>query len=124
MWQPWRRQPQRISGSLGLVDRMTSPDAALPLCCRCLQGACGYGAIPKDQYPYFSVAALSPSNQFYKAGPLNGCGECFQVQCTDGRAGVCNKDASGNPVSIVVVISGALGCPPTSLQSCHPQRDG
>ena len=76
------------------------PTTAVPL----LQGACGYGSIPKDQYPYFSVAALSPSNQFYKAGPLNGCGECFQVQCTGPSA--CNKDANGQPMSVVVMIAG------------------
>ena len=49
-----------------------------------MQGACGYGVIPKDKYPYFSVAALSPNNSFYKNGPVNGCGECFQIQCVSG----------------------------------------
>eukprot|EP00887_Chlorella_sp_A99_P003760 scaffold7.g3760.t1 len=72
-------------------------------------GACGYGTIPKDAYPYFAVAALSKDNQFYKAGPLNGCGECFEIQCVDARAGACNKDSSGAPKSVVVMISDA--CP-------------
>lgn len=71
-----------------------------------VQGACGYGAIPKDKYPYFSVAALSPSNKFSIAGPLKGCGECFEIQCVDPRPGVCYKDSSGNTKSIVVMISG------------------
>ena len=50
-------------------------------------GSCGYGTISKDQYPYFTVAALSPQNSFYQAGPLDGCGECFAIQCTDPRPG-------------------------------------
>ena len=70
------------------------------------QGACGYGTILKNKYPYFSVAALSLSNQFSVAGPLKGCGQCFQIQCTDEREGVCVKDSSGSPKSIIVMISG------------------
>ncbi|GAB4819909.1 hypothetical protein N2152v2_006955 [Parachlorella kessleri] len=73
------------------------------------EGACGYGVIPKDKYPYFSVAALSPNNSFYKNGPLNGCGECFQIQCVsgifDGLEGICYKDSQGKPKSILVMIS-------------------
>jgi hypothetical protein len=46
-----------------------------------LQGACGFGMIPKDRWPSFSVAALSPNNSFYKESPVNGCGMCFQIQC-------------------------------------------
>lgn len=51
------------------------------------EGSCGYGAIPKDKYPYFSTAALAPSNKFYTADELQGCGQCFQIQCADDRAG-------------------------------------
>ena len=47
----------------------------------CLQGSCGYGDLQKEAYPFWSVAALSTSNRFYKAGPGNGCGECFEIQC-------------------------------------------
>ena len=50
-------------------------------------GSCGYGAISKDRFPYFSTAALAPSNRFYTADALHGCGQCFQVQCADGRDG-------------------------------------
>lgn len=39
------------------------------------------------QYPYFSTAALSPSNKFFKADPMGGCGQCFQIQCVDKRSG-------------------------------------
>ena len=48
-----------------------------------LQGACGYGAISKDSYPYWSVAALSLTNQFSVAGPAKACGECFEIKCVD-----------------------------------------
>lgn len=46
-----------------------------------LQGSCGYGSLDQLQYPYWSVAALSTQNRFYKAGPASGCGECFEIQC-------------------------------------------
>jgi hypothetical protein len=39
-----------------------------------LQGACGYGMLDKEKYPYWSVAALSTSSEFYKKGPVQGCG--------------------------------------------------
>ena len=48
-----------------------------------LQGACGYGAISKDSYPFWSVAALSLTNQFSVAGPAKACGECFEIKCVD-----------------------------------------
>ena len=35
----------------------------------------------KTKYPYWSVAALSPSNPFYIAGPIAACGQCFEIQC-------------------------------------------
>jgi hypothetical protein len=38
------------------------------------QGACGYGMLDKEKYPYWSVAALSTSSEFYKKGPVQGCG--------------------------------------------------
>ncbi|PRW45398.1 barwin-like endoglucanase [Chlorella sorokiniana] len=76
-------------------------------------GACGFGVIPKDKYPYFSTAALSPSNQFFTSDELHGCGQCFQIQCADDRsgvcktdsAGVCKTDSAGKPLSIAVMIS-------------------
>ncbi len=46
-----------------------------------MQGSCGYGDLSKTAYPFWSVAALSTQNQFYLAGPANGCGECFEIQC-------------------------------------------
>lgn len=46
-----------------------------------MQGSCGYGVLDKSKYPYWSVAALSTSNSFYKAGPVGGCGECFEIKC-------------------------------------------
>lgn len=50
-------------------------------------GSCGYGAISREHFPYFSTAALAPSNRFYAADTLHGCGQCFQVQCADSRDG-------------------------------------
>ncbi|KAL0054873.1 hypothetical protein WJX82_003597 [Trebouxia sp. C0006] len=44
-------------------------------------GSCGYGDLSKTAYPFWSVAALSTQNQFYLAGPADGCGECFEIQC-------------------------------------------
>ena len=48
-----------------------------------LQGACGYGTISKDSYPFWSVAALSLTNSFSVAGPAKACGECFEIKCVD-----------------------------------------
>ena len=58
-----------------------------------LQGSCGYGDMDKSKYPFWSVAALSTSNSFYKAGPINGCGECFEIKCLNsgGKFAVSNK---------------------------------
>lgn len=39
-----------------------------------LQGACGYGYIKKNEWPYWSVGALTPGNQFARAGPAHACG--------------------------------------------------
>ena len=44
------------------------------------QGACGYGYLDKGTWPYWSVAALSTSNSFSKAGPVQGCG-CALCAC-------------------------------------------
>jgi len=56
-----------------------------------LQGSCGYGVMDKTKYPYWSVAALSPSNPSYIAGPIAGCGQCFEIQCLNsgGQFAVC-----------------------------------
>lgn len=37
----------------------------------------------KSKYPYWSVAALSKVSPFYLAGPIGGCGQCFEVQCVN-----------------------------------------
>lgn len=47
----------------------------------CFQGGCGYGVLDKKVYPYWSVAALSTSNKYYKAGPDNGCGYGYCTKC-------------------------------------------
>ena len=67
-------------------------------------GSCGYGLIQQSRYPYFSTVALSRANRFYLAGPLNGCGQCLQIQCTDLRPGVCLIDGS-TTASVVAMVS-------------------
>ena len=47
------------------------------------QGSCGYGLLDKNDWPYWTVGALSTSSSFFEAGPLQGCGECFELQCVE-----------------------------------------
>ena len=49
-----------------------------------MQGSCGYGLLPRDRWPYWSVAALSKGNPFFKNSTVEGCGMCFQIQCVTG----------------------------------------
>ena len=37
--------------------------------------------LDKAKYPFWSVAALSTSNAYFLGGPLQGCGQCFQIEC-------------------------------------------
>lgn len=48
-----------------------------------LQGACGYGVLDKNSYPFWSVAAFSLTNSFSVAGPAKACGQCFEIKCVD-----------------------------------------
>lgn len=43
-----------------------------------MQGACGYGYIKKNEWPYWSVGAMTPGNRFAKAGPAHACGYAVQ----------------------------------------------
>ncbi|DBA74271.1 hypothetical protein WJX77_004676 [Trebouxia sp. C0004] len=68
-------------------------------------GSCGYGDLSKTAYPFWSVAALSTQNQFYLAGPANGCGECFEIQCLNNGgqfAGRCNSDPSQQSTTVMI----------------------
>jgi hypothetical protein len=38
------------------------------------QGSCGYGQLDHAEYPYWSVAGISVSNQYYVNGPVQACG--------------------------------------------------
>ncbi|CAL8462617.1 g2150 [Coccomyxa elongata] len=72
------------------------------------QGSCGYGELDKSKYPYWSVGALSTSNIYYGAGPVKGCGECFEVQCLQNNgqfAGRCNQDPNARSVTIMITDS-------------------
>ena len=48
-----------------------------------LQGACGYGMLDKNSYPFWSVAAFSLTNSFSVAGPAKACGQCYEIKCVD-----------------------------------------
>lgn len=68
-------------------------------------GACGYGVLKKESYPFWSVAALSLSNSFSVAGPAKACGECFEIKCMDVGgpfAGRCSKDKNQRSVTVTV----------------------
>ncbi|KAA6425669.1 MAG: hypothetical protein FRX49_04566 [Trebouxia sp. A1-2] len=70
-----------------------------------VQGSCGYGVMDKTQYPYWSVAALSPSNPFYIAGPIAACGQCFEIQCLNSGgqfAGRCNSDPIQRSTTVMI----------------------
>ncbi|KAH7619768.1 putative expansin-A17 [Nannochloris sp. 'desiccata'] len=69
------------------------------------EGACGYGSIPKDAFPYFSTMAFGLNNQFFKSLPLDSCGTCYQVQCQDPRPGACKTDSAGKPLSVIAMIT-------------------
>lgn len=47
------------------------------------QGACGYGLLDKNSYPFWSVAAFSLTNSFSMAGPAKACGQCYEIKCVD-----------------------------------------
>ncbi|BDA46488.1 probable Expansin-A7 [Coccomyxa sp. Obi] len=73
-----------------------------------LDGSCGYGELDKSKWPYWSVGALSTSNMYYSEGPVNGCGECFEVQCLQNSgqfAGRCNQDSNARSVTIMITDS-------------------
>ncbi|CAL8462621.1 g2154 [Coccomyxa elongata] len=68
-------------------------------------GSCGYGKLDKTKYPYWSVGALSTSSTFYISGPVQGCGQCFQVECLQNAgqyAGRCNQDPNARMVTIMI----------------------
>ncbi|CAL8464429.1 g3964 [Coccomyxa elongata] len=70
------------------------------------EGACGYGLLDKNKYPFWSVAAFSLSNSFSMAGPAKACGQCYEIKCVDiggPFAGRCSKDS--NQRSVVVTIT-------------------
>jgi hypothetical protein len=47
------------------------------------QGSCGYGYLDKGAYPYWSVAAFSPSNFFSQSIGGGACGTCYEIRCVD-----------------------------------------
>lgn len=66
------------------------------------QGACGFGLLDKNSWPGWNVAGISTSNRFYSRLPGNACGACFEIQCVDTRAGVCNTQKT------VTIVRGSL----------------
>ncbi|BDA46491.1 probable Expansin-A7 at N-terminal half [Coccomyxa sp. Obi] len=68
-------------------------------------GSCGYGKLDKTKYPYWSVGALSTSSTYYTSGPVQGCGECFEVECLQNAgqfAGRCNQDPNARTITIMI----------------------
>jgi Lytic transglycolase len=66
--------------------------------------------LDKGAWPYWSVAAFSPSNKFYKAGPLGACGQCYEIKCVDKDGPWKGRCFTGsNQVSVVVQITDS--CP-------------
>ena len=49
-----------------------------------VNGACGYGAIPKNAWPNWQVAGLGFGNPISQANVPQqwGCGACIQAVCT------------------------------------------
>ena len=91
--------------SLSLSPTPTPRPATLPL-----QGSCGFGMLDKGAWPYWSVAALSTENSFFKAGPINACGQCFEVRCVDLDGPWKGRCITGpNQVSVIVQITDS--CP-------------
>ncbi|KAK9819887.1 hypothetical protein WJX72_003612 [[Myrmecia] bisecta] len=75
-------------------------------------GGCGYGRMNKTVWPYWSVGALSTKNSYYLAGPVDACGQCFELECVNDLpgsryAGRCGPDP--NQRSITFMVSDA--CP-------------
>lgn len=81
-------------------------------------GACGFGDIPKDSFPWFSTAAFSLSNPFSQELPSTACGACFQIECAEG-GDVCKLDSAGRPLSILVLITDV--CPECATQHIDVQ---
>lgn len=56
-------------------------------CQPCPSGlSAGYGELQRSEWPYWSVAAISPSNFLASNStrlPKGGCGACLQLQCVD-----------------------------------------
>ena len=121
----WRAQQQRrrlvnllkkkknllsLNVSLSHFSNIPSLSLSLSLSLFKLKGSCGFGMLDKGAWPYWSVAALSTENSFFKAGPLNGCGQCFEVRCVDLDGPWKGRCITGpNQVSVIVQITDS--CP-------------
>ncbi|KAJ9505146.1 hypothetical protein QJQ45_023735, partial [Haematococcus lacustris] len=82
---------------------------------------CGYGPLPLATWPKQYVAAVSSVNPLATGFPMEGCGACLRVVCTDPRPGVCRAvspaftaaDVDANTTSAPQ--DGALSAGPSSL---------
>ena len=55
-----------------------------------LSGSCGYGELQQTQWPFWAVAAISPSSALYTNAtrhPMGGCGACLQIECVNDTQG-------------------------------------
>lgn len=70
------------------------------------QGACGYGDLPEEEWPFGGLAAVDPAASPFAAGVQRGCGVCLEVQCGD--AAQCGGTPS-QPL-VVLVTDHCAGC--------------
>ena len=70
------------------------------------EGSCGYGALSKDQYPFWQVGAFATSNKYFKSIPGSACGTCWEIQCVEGKefSGRC-RDGGGKSVTVTITDS-------------------
>ncbi|KAK9906413.1 hypothetical protein WJX75_001467 [Coccomyxa subellipsoidea] len=68
-------------------------------------GSCGYGYLDKTKYPFWSVGALATSSIYYQQGPVQGCGQCFEIECLQNAGqftGRCNQDPNARTITLMI----------------------
>lgn len=71
-------------------------------------GSCGYADIATATWPFLSIAALPTSGPGYQAGPVEGCGTCYQISCVNDGSdfnGKCDPDSDEESVTVQITDS-------------------
>lgn len=85
-----------VRGSRGMEFELAGPHASPwpePYPCPSLQsgadgsGACGYGTLSLNAWPYDAIAVVNPLSPFLSGSGPQGCGACLEVQCYDEARG-------------------------------------